>query len=511
MNPFWLSETRIESATTAILLGAIPKDLLLSELNLYHKGIFVIDPTSQSEKIDGVEYLDPCSSAEVIKERLNQFLMREYNKPPVVKVSKNIHDHLSTSADGILKLIIQEIDTTLRARRTRNETGFDRQKQIFLNLPNYLKQRVPDHWEAIGSQSLAVVVGAGPSLDETLTLLNSDIPNPIIIATDSSLKALHHEDITPHFVVSIDPHKTFEVCSFPGFTPGQIILSSQSHKSWNIAWKDKKAFLSGRVISEDWLAEKGVSKTSFLAINNVGLTALAFANFLRPSVIILLGMDLSGKGRGEKRYAEKTGRSQIEVHASKYHEIPGNYEKSVPTPFFSDWQETSEICSKISKKRLIINFNIMGAQLSGTTLVHPEASSELKEALKENIKEFDETKLPRITERKKISEFGLNQILSLLASKCDQIWKIMPNENSSSTELSQGLINLFSDKEISSLLGDFAFSTMPKLMETDTNEETELKGIRNQLQQLVWTLEDAILDCNPDEDFILRFFTEKFT
>ena len=153
----------------------------------------------------------------------------------------------------------------------------------------------------------------------------------------------------------------------------------------------------------------------------------------------------------------------------------------------------------------------MGAQLSGTTLVHPEATSELKEALKENIKEFDETKLPRITERKKISEFGLNQILSLLASKCDQIWKIMPNENSSSIELSEGLINLFSDKEISSLLGDFAFSTMPKLMGTDTNEETELKGIRNQLQQLVWTLEDAILDCNPDEEFILRFFTEKFT
>ena len=54
-----------------------------------------------------------------------------------------------------------------------------------------------------------MVVGAGPSLDVTLPFLNDKIPRPIIIATDSSLSALHKLNIDPDFVVSIDPEKSF--------------------------------------------------------------------------------------------------------------------------------------------------------------------------------------------------------------------------------------------------------------------------------------------------------------
>jgi hypothetical protein len=184
----------------------------------------------------------------------------------------------------------------MRARRTRSETGFLRQRQIFTNLAGYLTKRLPNEWNSLGQGNLAVVVGAGPSLDITLTLLNSNIPKPIIVAADSSLKALKSAGMDPDFVISIDPQKTFDSCSDPDYTPGIAILSSQSHDSWRKRWGENCAYLSGRVITEDWLAEKGVSKTNHLAINNAGLSALAFADFLNTSAIITIGLDLAGGG-----------------------------------------------------------------------------------------------------------------------------------------------------------------------------------------------------------------------
>ena len=121
------------------------------------------------------------------------------------------------------------------------------------------------------------------------------MPSPVIIAADSSLKALAKENISPHFIVSIDPEKSFEACGNQECKPGISILSSQSHSSWSENW-EKKCYISGRVISEDWLGEKGVGKSSLQAINNAGLTALAFADFISPSAILLVGMDLAGGG-----------------------------------------------------------------------------------------------------------------------------------------------------------------------------------------------------------------------
>jgi hypothetical protein len=41
-------------------------------------------------------------------------------------------------------------------------------------------------------------------------------------------------------------------------------------------------------------------------------------------------------------------------------------------------------------------------------------------------------------------------------------------------------------------------------------DDDRLKNVLDQLEQLMWRLEDAILECNPEEDFLIRFLTEKF-
>ena len=69
--------------------------------------------------------------------------------------------------------------------------------------------------------------------------------------------------------------------------------------------------------------------------------------------------------------------------------------------------------------------------------------------------------------------------------------------------------NILSDKDTASLLGDFAFSIMPRL--TNPEEMTLLDSEIDQLKNLVWKMEDGILNCNPSDEFISRFLTEKFS
>ncbi|SVE09917.1 uncharacterized protein METZ01_LOCUS462771, partial [marine metagenome] len=250
-------------------------------------------------------------------------------------------------------------------------------------MSGYLGRRVPDEWRELANDSLAVVVGAGPSLDQTLPLLKEGFPKPVVVASDSSLRTLKSAGMDPDFVVSIDPEKTYDSCSGPNYSPGLVIVSSQSHESWTREWGTRSCFLSGRVLTEDWLAEKGIAKTKLQAVNNAGLSALLFADFLGPAAILMVGMDLAGGGRGEERYAESTGRGHIQIQAAQYHKVPGNFEPVVPTPFLSDWKETSDLIKEISPRRMIINLNDRGARLEGATVIHPKDIDDLRKAISE--------------------------------------------------------------------------------------------------------------------------------
>ena len=50
-------------------------------------------------------------------------------------------------------------------------------------------------------------LGPGHPLDQTLPLLKEGFPKPVVIAADSSLRALRSIGIDPDFVVSIDAEK----------------------------------------------------------------------------------------------------------------------------------------------------------------------------------------------------------------------------------------------------------------------------------------------------------------
>jgi hypothetical protein len=67
------------------------------------------------------------------------------------------------------------------------------------------------------------------------------------------------------------------------------------------------------------------------------------------------------------------------------------------------------------------------------------------------------------------------------------------------------------NKDFASLMGDFAFATIPTITSEKQPSDGELKSMCLELQHLIWKLEDAIVETEPNEEFLIRFFTEKFT
>ena len=177
----------------------------------------------------------------------------------------------------------------------------------------------------------------------------------------------------------------------------------------------------------------------------------------------------------------------------------------------SDWQETSDYCKNISAKKTIINFNDRGAKLEGTTLIHPKQIEELKDALNNNFTSYKSPESSLLKNRRKINGFGLNQLMCQLTTICDQIWEEINQHKIGDTEsISNFFGKLFANHDKAQLLGDFAFTVMPKITKKKDQNYYYMIHSLAELKELIWRLEDAILACDPEEEFLCRFFTEKF-
>ena len=95
----------------------------------------------------------------------------------------------------------------------------------------------------------------------------------------------------------------------------------------------------------------------------------------------------------------------------------------------------------------------------------------------------------------------MNQILTHMANRCDRSWHGFPKKDGSHREKSDYLKALFADPDMASFLGDFAFTVLPKITSGAPLEDKELDLAVEQLQNLIWRLEDSILECEPDERF----------
>ncbi|MDJ0836431.1 MAG: DUF115 domain-containing protein [Acidobacteriota bacterium] len=94
----------------------------------------------------------------------------------------------------------------LRATNRVTRVSMTRQwlRNLIINLPQ--RTKLPGFFDLAGSMTglPAVLVGSGPSLDKNLETLRSHKEKTLIIASNSNLKALTRNGITPHLVFAVE-------------------------------------------------------------------------------------------------------------------------------------------------------------------------------------------------------------------------------------------------------------------------------------------------------------------
>ena len=135
MNEVWLSKTSVPDASTAILLGPISEKTIGEECLSYPKGVLWIAPAetepAMTKRFPTLIIARCTDSGDSIMEAIRRVLGIEYDKQPVVKASRGAETDSQELYSAILDMIISEVDSTFRSRKTRNELGYQKQIPVF--------------------------------------------------------------------------------------------------------------------------------------------------------------------------------------------------------------------------------------------------------------------------------------------------------------------------------------------------------------------------------------------
>ena len=109
---------------------------------------------------------------------------------------------------GIIESLHERVRRVLINANTITALSSSWARQFIRNLPS-LVQHGRDTMELSSALkgSGAIVIGAGPSLDEHIEWIQAQTPRPVIICAYKALKSLIGRGVTPDFVVMLDPNQ----------------------------------------------------------------------------------------------------------------------------------------------------------------------------------------------------------------------------------------------------------------------------------------------------------------
>lgn len=235
----------------------------------------------------------------------------------------------------------------------------------------------------------AIVVAAGPSLDKNIDELHKAQGKALIIAVDSSIRALLQRNIIPDLLITTDPHKPMVL--FEDERTLKIPLIVCMHTRYDIMVKHtgkKFMFSDSDFISN--IYHRFDKKISVLETGgSVANTAFTVAKFLGFKTIFLMGQDLAftnNKKHASNVYNEK---AVGEDASEQYIEVEGIDGKPILTftnfKFYRDWFE-AEIKDNPDIK--VINATEGGAK------IHGACDMRLKDAIYEYCKKEIGFKIP---------------------------------------------------------------------------------------------------------------------
>ena len=179
-----------------------------------------------------------------------------------------------------------------------------------------------------------ILVGAGPSLDESIEFLKFAQDKAIIVTTNSPLRKLVNSGIKPHLVVTADPMPP-TLAGFQGVDVSDLVLACPHSAYPKIIEK-----FPGRIISwctfnpiVDYLKSKtnqGLS-TPIMEQGTVSGCVLDISSLLGCKKVLFIGQDMSVRDDG-KYYTDDSSYSDSGAHyytGSKGQRLPGNTQETV--------------------------------------------------------------------------------------------------------------------------------------------------------------------------------------
>ncbi len=176
----------------------------------------------------------------------------------------------------------------------------------FATFPNAVNSPVIRHYFGQFKNIPAIVVSAGPSLEKNIHFVNEIKENAVVICAGSSIRAMKHNEVSPHFLVAIDGHQ------INNKVYGDLDLSDV-YLVYNFRfWHETASNFQGRKIlmkvDAESLPELFITQNGGYEIGSlksgfsVSHTALHLAYQLGCNPIILIGQDLAYAPT--KRYAD---------------------------------------------------------------------------------------------------------------------------------------------------------------------------------------------------------------
>lgn len=213
-------------------------------------------------------------------------------------------------------------------------TGINLQENTLENLP--IMGNSPDIGELKDKFEHVpfILIGAGPSLDESIDFLKSVQNKAIIVASNSPYRKLINSGIRPHLVVTADPMKPtlagFENVSLEG-VPLACPFSAypeivRRFEGRIISWLSVNPIVEA--LKEQWGHKKG---TPIMEQGTVSGCVLDISKVLGCKKVMFIGQDMCIRDDG-KYYTDDSSYSDRGSHftdMSKGHRLPGNTQDNV--------------------------------------------------------------------------------------------------------------------------------------------------------------------------------------
>jgi len=251
----------------------------------------------------------------------------------------------------------------------------------------------------------AVIVGAGPSLEEDIEVLREMKNHALIIAAGTSVQSLLHYGITPHLIVSMDGFeynfKSFSHLNVDGI-PFLYVPQIECRIIENMSGNLMHAFLDNDIITKTVM---GITPDDpvFLSTHSVTGTAVQAAIFMGCEQVVFTGQDLSyptelAYAAGAKQFEEKDHQYVRSIATLSVENVNGGYNRTTETMMLT--LENVEYLLEEFQSVRFTNTSKIGAKIKNTVhlplreVLNEVAGFELepdffKDLMRDNLSEYD--------------------------------------------------------------------------------------------------------------------------